>query len=110
MWTYEYRDKPRPCYRIQDGSDDGDVAEAWDEDIAQAICDALNDRRTAETLRLAVRRARIRLERGEDEPAIADDPGGTAKSINEASAIPRNALLDTAKPIVQNYDPHGTGR
>ena len=41
-WTYEYRDKPRPCYRIQDGSDDGDVAEAWDEDVAQAIV-ALNN-------------------------------------------------------------------
>ncbi len=36
-WSYEYRDKPRPCYRIQDGSDDGDVAECWDEDIAQRI-------------------------------------------------------------------------
>jgi len=44
MWTYEYRDKPRPCYRIQDGSDDGDVAEAWDEDVAQALVDAMTDR------------------------------------------------------------------
>jgi hypothetical protein len=43
-WTYEYRDKPRPCYRIQDGSDDGDVAECWDEDVAQAIVEVMNVR------------------------------------------------------------------
>ena len=41
-WTYEYRDKPRPCYRIQDGSDDGDVAEAWDEDVALSIVHTMN--------------------------------------------------------------------
>ena len=41
-WSYEYRDKPRPCYRIQDGSDDGDVAEAWDEDVAQTFVEAMN--------------------------------------------------------------------
>jgi hypothetical protein len=44
LWTYEYRDKPRPCYRIQDGSDDGDVAEAWDEDVARAIVEVMNVR------------------------------------------------------------------
>jgi len=41
---------------------------------------------------LAIRRARIRLERGADEPAIADDPVGTAKSVNEAGAILKAAL------------------
>jgi len=42
MWRYEYRDKPRPCYRILDGSDDGDVAECWDEDVARIIVDSMN--------------------------------------------------------------------
>ena len=43
MWTYEYRDRPRPCYRVLDGSDDGDVAECWDEDVARAIVQAMNE-------------------------------------------------------------------
>lgn len=42
MWTYEYRDKPRPCYRIRDGSDDGDVAEAWDEHVAKTLVGVMN--------------------------------------------------------------------
>ena len=41
---------------------------------------------------LAIRRARILLERGADEPAIADDPIGTAQSVKEASAILKKAL------------------
>lgn len=41
-WTYDYSDRPRPSYRIQDGSDDGDVAECWDEDVAKAIVAAMN--------------------------------------------------------------------
>jgi len=46
-------------------------------------------------LRLAIRRARLRLERGEDEPAISDDPKGAAESINEAVTILRNALKES---------------
>jgi hypothetical protein len=41
-WTYEYRDAPRPCYRILDGSDDGDVAECWDKDVAESFVRAMN--------------------------------------------------------------------
>jgi hypothetical protein len=50
-------------------------------------------------LRLAIRRARLRLERGEDEPAIADDPKAAVESIDEAVHILRAALRDSQARI-----------
>ena len=50
-----------------------------------------------ERLKLAIRRARIRLERGADEPAIADDPAGAAASIAEAIQILKTALQPSTK-------------
>jgi hypothetical protein len=41
-WSYNYMDKPRPCYRLQDGSDDGDIAEAWDAPVASLLVAAVN--------------------------------------------------------------------
>lgn len=66
-WTYDYLDRPRPCYRIQDGSDDGDVAECWDQDVAKAIVKAMNERGqglgATEKVPLTEKRGRTRRER-----------------------------------------------
>ncbi len=61
-FRYEFREAPRACYRIIDRDDDDcDVAEAWNEDVAQAIVAALGSP-DAQELRSALARTQATLD------------------------------------------------
>lgn len=85
-------DTPPLEARLREHVDDGGLQPCCADLLRRAAdaLDALEDR--VAKLNLALLRVCIRLERGVDEPAIADDPGGAAKSITEAVTAARAAL------------------
>jgi len=102
QWTYEYLDKPRPCYRIQDGSDDGDVAEAWDEHVAKTLVGVMNPwEDVKDEWTPAIRAAHPTRSDSHEEYATAMHMVGHRHSKGELVALVNWLLVERARLVAE---------